>query len=295
LIGNRTNAYDGAVSGADARRTYTANALNQYMEQTVPARANIMGTAETGTVVTVNNQATSRFGKYFQSYAGVTNSSSAAYPLVTVVGVLPGGGTNGTDVVATSSGHVFVAKTPEQFSYDDDGNLLADGRWSYEWDAENRLIGMETRTNLPAAVPRLKLSFAYDYMSRRVGKTVHTNASGSWILTSDSSFLYDGWAMISEISYLPSQMQTNQSWFVYGLDLSGTLQGAGTIGGLLATVRSGDPEPVEGFYAYDANGNVTDLGIRVSPSQYTLRAVSSCTILRAWQDICELRQSIKGH
>jgi RHS repeat-associated protein len=65
--------------------------------------------------------------------------------------------------------------------------------------------------------------------------------------------------MISEISYLPSQMQTNQSWFVYGLDLSGTLQGAGTIGGLLATVRSGDPEPVEGFYAYDANGNVTDL------------------------------------
>jgi RHS repeat-associated protein len=51
--------------------------------------------------------------------------------------------------------------------------------------------------------------------------------------------------------------QTNS--YVYGLDLSGGLQGAGTIGGILATVREGDSALVVGFYAYDANGNVTDL------------------------------------
>jgi RHS repeat-associated protein len=47
--------------------------------------------------------------------------------------------------------------------------------------------------------------------------------------------------------------------YVWGLDISGTLQGAGGIGGLLAAVFSGDPTPVEGFYAYDANGNVSDI------------------------------------
>ena len=29
---------------------------------------------------------------------------------------------------------MFVAKTPEAFVHDDDGNLLSDGRWAYAWD-----------------------------------------------------------------------------------------------------------------------------------------------------------------
>ena len=75
-----------------------------------------------------------------------------------------------------------------------------------------------------------------------------------------ATYIYDIWAMISEISYLPSEMQTNQSWFVYGLDRSGTLQGAGGIGGLLAahifprpTGGEGQGEGITAFYCYDAN------------------------------------------
>jgi YD repeat-containing protein len=32
----------------------------------------------------------------------------------------------------------------QSFTYDDDGNVLTDGRWVYTWDAENRLIAMTT-------------------------------------------------------------------------------------------------------------------------------------------------------
>ena len=95
----------------------------------------------------------------------------------------------------------------------------------------------------------MKVENAYDYMSRRMLKKVYTWATDHWSLVTENTFLYDNWAMIREIG--PDA--TND--YVYGLDLSGATQGAGTIGGLLA--RVGDLETA--FYAYDANGNVTDL------------------------------------
>jgi YD repeat-containing protein len=42
-----------------------------------------------------------------------------------------------------TAGWMFLAKDPEVFVYDDDGNLLSDGRWEYTWDAENRLVEIE--------------------------------------------------------------------------------------------------------------------------------------------------------
>ena len=48
------------------------------------------------------------------------------------------------------TGNVFVPKTPEQFGYDADGNLTNDGRWTYSWDAENRLINLTSRTARPS-------------------------------------------------------------------------------------------------------------------------------------------------
>ncbi|MEI7881587.1 MAG: RHS repeat-associated core domain-containing protein, partial [bacterium] len=253
LIGNRTEVYTGDMLNG-SKHTYTANALNQYTQKTVPSKARIMGAAASDATITVNNQATTRYGQYFQSCLDIANSSSAAFPLVSVVGVKKNSGTNGLDVITTATGHVFVAQTPEQFGYDDDGNLTQDGRWSYTWDAENRLIGMETLTNLPSAIPRLKLAFAYDYMSRRIGKTVSTNSS---FIIQTSSFLYDGWNLISELSTANGLLSTNS--YVWGLDLSGSLQGAGGIGGLLASTTQQPSNSTTVFYLFDANGNVGQL------------------------------------
>jgi RHS repeat-associated protein len=122
--------------------------------------------------------------------------------------------------------------------FDADGNLTNDGRFAYTWDAENRLIAAQALNQEPGTTNQL--TFVYDYMSRRVAKTVGSTTH---------RFLYDGWAMIQE----KTGTQTNS--YVYGLDLSGSLQGAGMIGGILAASLNG----TQAFYFYDANGNVTDL------------------------------------
>jgi len=126
-------------------------------------------------------------------------------------------------------------------SYDADGNLLSDGTSTYTWDGENRLIQASNATMIVA--------FKYDHQGRRFEKTVNA--------TNTTRFVYDDWAMISEISNQNSSITTNS--YVYGLDLSQSLQGAGGVGGLLSVVSKAQSlEPKAFFPCYDANGNVTD-------------------------------------
>ena len=65
--------------------------------------------------------------------------------------------------------------------------------------------------------------------------------------------MYDGWNLIQETTTTDSGESTE--YYVWGLDLSGSLQGAGGIGGLL--MRQTDSG--EFLYLYDANGNVGQL------------------------------------
>jgi len=103
------------------------------------------------------------------------------------------------------------------------------------WDAENRLIetvkGGQTVT------------YTYDYMSRRVAKTVGTTTY---------TYLYDGWNPIREIKTINAASQITR--YAWGLDLSQSLQGAGGVGGLLLVSGPG------GVHAptYDANGNISE-------------------------------------
>ena len=130
--------------------------------------------------------------------------------------------------------------------YDPDGNLVDDGEWAYVWDGENWLVLV---SNLQS-----RITFSYDYLSRRVGKTVWSNSS---FILQQSSFLYDGWNLVSECRV--SGVSTQIAWYVWGLDLSDSLQGAGGIGGLLSSSSGGTTSVSSVFYTCDGNGNVTDL------------------------------------
>jgi RHS repeat-associated protein len=127
-------------------------------------------------------------------------------------------------------------QTPITPAYDLDGNMTSYRDWTFVWDAENRLILASNAT--------MVVSNSCDYMSRRVAKVVNGQAI---------VFTYQGWAMIREVS------GTTTNSYVYGLDLSGTAQGAGTIGGILSASFGGTTSVSSAFYCYDANGNVTDL------------------------------------
>ena len=130
---------------------------------------------------------------------------------------------------------------PEVFQYDTDGNLIQDARWSYGWDAENRLVAMVSSgaPSLPAgqAGPKQLLQFDYDWQGRRIRKQVWNNPAGHGNPDLDQRFLYDlsagqagGWNLIATLS---SDLRPLSS-FTWGLDLSGPLQGVGGVGGLLA-------------------------------------------------------------
>ena len=81
-----------------------------------------------------------------------------------------------------------------------------------------------------------------------------------------STFVWDGWNIIRETTIdncqtvQPSNCQTD---YVWGLDIDGSLQGAGGVGGLLAMVRNNSSTPNSStpqlfFPTYDANGNVSE-------------------------------------
>ncbi len=227
---------------------YTPNSLNQYVSRAVPGYVNVVGEAKTDTTVAVNGQSAGRQGTFYHRELTVANSASPVFLTTEVTG------TRGSDV-ATRQGKVFVPKTPESFTHDADGNLLSDGRWNYTWDGENRLIAQETTTAAAAAgTPRVRLSFTYDYMGRRTSKKLERNWGGSSYQDSYTMlFVWDGWNMVAEVLQGGPRVRT----YVWGLDLSGSPQGAGGVGGLLFINQY--PENKNYAVGYDGNGNVTAL------------------------------------
>ena len=131
-----------------------------------------------------------------------------------------------------------------EFTHDADGNMTQCGDWTYTYDAANRLKtvpsnGVLLATNL------------YDAKSRRV-KKVTPEAT--------TTFFYDGWNLVEErIAYTNGTSSTIH--YFWGKDLSGTLQGAGGVGGLLYLTIDGVPfipcyDNIGNIIRYlDANGN----------------------------------------
>jgi RHS repeat-associated protein len=138
-------------------------------------------------------------------------------------------------------------------SYDMDGNLLTNGVWSFTWDAENRLVSACSNNVL-------RVRNTYDSRSRRIRKevSVYNASTGNYEPVTCNSILWDGWNVFREVRDQMSEVSTN--YYTWGSDLSGSLQGAGGVGGLLSvtTVSAADPQPVIYFPLFDANGNVTE-------------------------------------
>ncbi len=86
---------------------------------------------------------------------------------------------------------------------------------------------------------------------RRVRKLVKNS---SLQVISDTRFVYDGWNLVAELNSELS-LKTSCAW---GLDLSGRIQGAGGVGGLLFAVYYSPLTEVY-FQAYDGNGNIMAL------------------------------------
>jgi RHS repeat-associated protein len=142
----------------------------------------------------------------------------------------------------------------QAFTYDDDGNLLSDGLWTYLWDAENRLVRMTSALPSGQGYTRLELNFKYDYLGRRVEKKVENLDGPQPNFT--RRYLYDGWNLVLEFSVSGSTLGLVRS-YTWGLDITADLTKAGGVGALL---QIHDYAQNKQFLpGYDGNGNIVAL------------------------------------
>jgi RHS repeat-associated protein len=244
-IGNRNQAKVGGDSlGAGLRSaSYTANNLNQYTSRDVPSAADIIGIAHANATVTVNGGSAYRKGEYYWKELSISNASAAVWQAVTNIASLSG--TN-----QTNTGNLFLAKTAETFGYDPDGNTTNDGRFAYTWDAENRMTKAESQSTAPTGSKR-KVVYEYDGQGRMVRRTEYDGSSGSYVVTNDLKFARDGWACLADLDAQNAAAPLHS--YLWGMDVSGSMTGAGGVGGLLAVKSTGNGVH---FCAMDGNGNM---------------------------------------
>ncbi|MEQ1933217.1 MAG: RHS repeat-associated core domain-containing protein [Fimbriimonadaceae bacterium] len=298
-MGNRTAATQGAVP---VRTTVypTTNALNQYEAITNPRALEVSGTIAEGfeAVVNVNNGPdvgldSGGTGDPGSFRADTTTLASGLWQEVKISAKKIS--TNETTML--SQGHRYTPPASETLLYDLDGNTTEDARWTYTWDAENRMIGAEEKASsftLPPSSlplpPRKRLTFAYDHKHRRIAKMVEELQSGTWVVKKDLRFLYDGWNLTVELDHTAAalnaagngQAKTNGFYltgnglndctvareFFWGPDLSGTLDGAGGVGGLVSIRTQGENY----LPCIDMNGNVKGLMRLMTGNRYQLTA-----------------------
>ena len=263
-IGNRkTTGAGGDVVGASLRlANYTNNNLKQITSRSVPGFVNVLGTAKTNATVTLwgDNGAfsgTSRRGEYFRGELNADNSGNPVYLSVTTLAVL----TNGTnpDIVTNTVGKKLLAMTPQDFTYDADGNQTSDSLWTSLWNAENRRVTIESVTDLPAEA-KFKEEWKHLADGRWIERIVSTNDDTSYYPAFTNRYVWDKQVLLAVLDHTNGVVVS----FVRGLDLSGSIQGAGGVGGVLAvkagsSAQCGAMANTTHFTCYDGNGNVTVL------------------------------------
>ena len=254
-IGNRTSvSWTGSSGSADV---YTPNSLNQY-DSRQNHYVNAAGTVASDSVsVTANGGTNSPTvqtrGNYWFTQLTFDNASQPKQGTINITALLAGN----PNVAGTQSVTAQIPSASQSFTYDADGNLLTDGKWTYQWDAENRLTQMSTSTAaVNAGIAGQILTFQYDYLDRRVQKRV-TNTAGTQEFYS-RRYLYDGWNLVAELAAPGGNTcGTIVRSYTWGLDLSGSESAAGGVGALLqiadyATGKNYLP-------TYDTDGNVAAL------------------------------------
>ena len=227
----------------------------------VPGTVDILGIAHPNAAVTVNGQSPYRRGEYYDQVFSWNNTNAAVSDWVTNRAVLSGATSNRT-------GRVLVPPNRQPFWYDSDGNTLCDGVWTNQWDAENRLIATETTSAVPVEA-MAKVTWSYRADGHWHERVVYVWTNAAWLASVTNRFIWDGNVILAILDHTNGLL----FGFMRGLDLSGTEQGVGGAGGLLAMTHQAEGGTSSFFVANDGNGNVVSLvgasdGARAATYEY---------------------------
>ncbi len=216
-------------------QTFNCDVLNQLTNIT---RNNVMtvsgATPAPATNITVNGQPAQNYGDF--TFAATNASLLNGTNTFTIIAH------NAYGLAATNT---TISYLPSSISlgWDSNGNLTNDGTRSFAYSAENQL------TNITVA-GAWKTDFIFDGLGRRRVELDYGWQSG-WVKTNELHFIYDGWLLVQVRDGSNNVLVT----YTRGLDMSGSLAGAGGIGGLLARTDGNGST----FYHADGAGNITGL------------------------------------
>ncbi|MBN8248061.1 MAG: RHS repeat-associated core domain-containing protein [Verrucomicrobia bacterium] len=129
----------------------------------------------------------------------------------------------------------------------------------YLYDAENQLTSAASDTYSTPDAARWKMEFVYDGRGRMRIRRDFAWTAGAWSLSAEQRYVYDGMLLLQQ----RSSGNLPQVSYTRGLDLSGSVDGAGGIGGLLARSTHATTSPYavnsSAYYHADGNGNITYL------------------------------------
>ena len=170
--------------------------------------------------------------------------------------------------VYDGNGNLTSATNGHQaFLYDDENRLV---QWFSYLFSSNNLAGGDHQTVFTyGGLGRLRKRLEYVYNSggakapggdqgaMEAGAGMELLGGASWELSSETDYIYDGKRVIQE----RNGSNTPTVSYTRGSDLSGSLEGAGGIGGLLARSSgySGGNWTSHAYYHADGNGNITCL------------------------------------
>jgi RHS repeat-associated protein len=190
------------------------------------------------TNVTVNGQAAQRYGDLTFAAANLTLADGANSLTNISQNVY---GVNATNILAVN----YPASV--NIGADTNGNLTSDGLRTFQYDSENRL----TNVFVPG---QWSMALQYDGLNRMRLRR-ECDAAGN--VLSETQYLYDGNLVVQERDSNSVPLVT----YTRGLDMSGGLERAGGIGGLLARTDYLQTNSAlkNVFYHADGNGNITAL------------------------------------
>ena len=138
--------------------------------------------------------------------------------------------------------------------------MTSDGRWNYTWDAEKRLIKVESRSDTPSSSWR-RIEWTYDVLGRSIQQVTSIWTNNAWLVVENLKFVSDPMLFGRHIVELNATNNALVRSYAWGLDLSGSLDGAGGVGGLTWVTlhtASGSASGTQ-FVCNDGNGNIIAL------------------------------------
>ena len=207
-------------------------------------------------------------GNFSFTFTAPHNSGTAPLRIpVLVRGTVPGQGTDGADAIAEELRQLVVLPTFNDSQTDGSGNLGFDGKWHMRWTVRDKLKRMWTQRSVAEATGIYEtLVFNYNAEGQRIYKRYRKYEDDdedgfAEVLLEDRIHrtVYD--AMWHPLFEQVEDGQTGQIVrelaYVWGPDLTGTVGGAGGIGGLLAIVDLTNQKTY--LPVYDGRGNVVSV------------------------------------